>query len=65
MKVKIEHEMLESKTATAVALFDQWIRWCNANGIKARNIASIPELFQVTDEEYKSTWFLDDTKSKL
>jgi hypothetical protein len=54
-KVKVEHELLDSKIATATALFNEWIKWCNDNNIKPRVIASIPKLFEVTEEEYNET----------
>lgn len=52
-KVKIEHELLDSKIATATALFNEWIKWCDENKINPRAIAQIPQLFLVTPEEYK------------
>lgn len=53
--VKIEHELLDSKIATATALLNEWIKWCNDNNIRPRTIASIPRLFEVTEEEYNET----------
>lgn len=51
-KVKIEHELLGSKMATAVALFNEWIKWCQINGIESRKIPMITDLFECTPEEY-------------
>jgi hypothetical protein len=53
MKVKLEHELLDSKIATATALFNEWIKWCDEHNLKPRTIAAIPKLFEVTQEEYK------------
>ncbi len=55
MKAKIEHEMLDSKVATATALFNEWIKWCDENNIKPRVVAAIPRLFEVSEAEYKET----------
>lgn len=52
-KVKLEHELLDSKIATATALFCAWIKWCEDNNIKPRTISAIPKLFEVTPEEYE------------
>lgn len=52
MKVKIEHDMLDSKIATAAALFNEWIKWCTDNNLKPRVVAAIPRLFEVSQEEY-------------
>lgn len=46
-KAKIEHDILDSKVATAVALFNEWIRWCNENDIQERTLTDIPKLFSV------------------
>lgn len=50
---KIEHPMLDSKIATAVALFNEWIKWCEGNGVMARKIPLITQLFEITPEEYE------------
>lgn len=50
--VKLEHELLDSKIATAAALFNEWIKWCNENNINPRTVASIPRLFEVSQEEF-------------
>lgn len=50
-KVKIEHELLESRIATATALFDQWIKWCKDNGIKSYQIPHITQAFNVKAED--------------
>lgn len=50
---KIEHPMLDSKNATAVALFNEWIKWCDDNGILARKIPLITQIFELTPEEQK------------
>ncbi len=44
-KTKIEHEMLDSKIATAVALFNEWIKWCDEQGLRPRTVTDIPALF--------------------
>lgn len=50
-KVKIEHELLESKIATAAALFNEWITWCKANGINGTQMSHITDAFRVTPEQ--------------
>ncbi len=50
-RVKLEHEMLDSKMATAVALFNEWIKWCDQNGIAPDKISKIPELFSMKAED--------------
>ncbi len=52
MKVKVEHELLDSKIATATALFNEWLKWCKENGVSPRTTAQIPRLFEVSQEEY-------------
>lgn len=54
-KAKIEHEILDSKIATAAALFNEWIKWCEANGILARKLPLITQLFEVTPDEFKGS----------
>lgn len=43
---RLEHEILDSKIATAVALFNEWIKWCKAEGIEPQAMTIIPELFR-------------------
>ena len=45
-KVKLEHERLESTMATAVALFNEWIKWCDANDVGADKMPMIARLFE-------------------
>ena len=52
MKAKIEHETLDSKIATATALFNEWVKWCEENDVHPRTIALIPKLFEMSKEEY-------------
>lgn len=47
MKVKLEHELLDSKIATAAALFNEWVKWCDENGIKPYAIPHITAAFNV------------------
>lgn len=53
MKVKLEHELLDSKIATAAALFNEWIKWCEANGIKSYSIPHITAAFNVNPGDEK------------
>lgn len=52
MKVKLEHELLDSKIATATALFNEWIKWCDDNNIRPQTTASIPKLFEISQTEF-------------
>lgn len=52
-KVKLEHELLDSKIATAAALFNEWIKWCNEQGIKPYAIPHITAAFNVNKEDAK------------
>jgi len=49
-KVKLEHELLDSKMATAVSLFNEWLKWCEKNGINGSLRTQIPKLFLVNDD---------------
>lgn len=51
--VKLEHELLESKVATAAALLNEWIKWCGANGVKPYAIPHITAAFEIRQEDYK------------
>ena len=53
MKVKLEHELLDSKIATAAALFNEWIRWCEENNIKSYAIPHITAAFNVSPLDKK------------
>lgn len=55
-KVKLEHELLDSTIATAAALFNEWIKWCEANGIKGYQIPHITNAFikKASDVEEQS-----------
>jgi len=44
-KAKVEHDLLDSKIATAVALFNEWIKWCDENDIQRTTTVDIPKLF--------------------
>lgn len=52
-KVKLEHEKLDSNIATAAALFNEWIKWCNRVGIKPYAIPHITEAFNVLPADYE------------
>lgn len=52
-KVVLEHQVLDSKIATAAALFNEWVKWCQQQNIRPQTIAAIPKLFEVPPEEYK------------
>lgn len=51
-KVKLEHELLDSKIATAAALYNEWLKWCQVNGIKPYATPHITAAFQVTAEDF-------------
>lgn len=50
-KIKLEHELLDSKIATAAALFNEWVKWCNDNGIPAYSIPHITKAFEKTGKD--------------
>lgn len=52
-KVKLEHELLDSKIATAAALFNEWIKWTAANGIEPYAIPHITAAFNLKPEDYE------------
>lgn len=52
-KVKLEHELLDSKIATASALFSEWLKWCEQNGIQPYAIPHITASFNVAKADYK------------
>lgn len=53
MKVKLEHELLDSKIATAAGLFNEWIKWCQANEIKPYAIPHITAAFNIMPGDEK------------
>lgn len=64
--VTLEHPRLESKTATAVALFDQWLRWCEEEGnLTARQITHVTKAFWLTPEEYEKKHAKSQTNGDL
>lgn len=52
VKVKLEHELLDSKIATASALFNEFLKWCEENDIKPYQITHITQSFQLTQQDY-------------
>lgn len=52
-KVTLEHELLDSKIATAAALFSEWLKWCDENGIQPYAIPHITAAFNVKSEDYR------------
>lgn len=52
-KVKLEHELLDSKIATAAALFNEWIKWCKENGIHGYQMPHITGAFNIKPEDEK------------
>lgn len=50
--VSIWHDLLDSKIATATALYNEWLKWCEANDLRAETIAGIPKLFEVSQAQY-------------
>lgn len=43
----IQHPLLESKVATASALFHQWIKWCEQNNIGSLQMSHITDAYRV------------------
>lgn len=52
-KVTLQHELLDSKIATATALFSEWLKWCDENGIQPYAIPHITASFNIKPEDYK------------
>lgn len=53
-KVKLEHELLDSKIATAAALYNEWLKWCADNQIMPYAIPKITQAFELKPEDYKA-----------
>lgn len=50
--VTLQHPRLDSNVATAAALLNEWLKWCEEIGIGPRQTTSIMESFRLTQEEY-------------
>jgi hypothetical protein len=51
-KVRLEHELLDSKIATATALLNEWLKWCDNNGVMPYAIPHIVAAFTLKPEDF-------------
>lgn len=56
-KVRLEHELLDSKVATATALLNEWLKWCCDNDIKPYAIPHIMAAFTIKPEDFRKEVF--------